>query len=752
MERKVWYELVEAASGRAFAGASAASVTLADSKDVDDLALAVRSAPYNDILVQHVTPAQLIVYQNREVYDDEDRIPLVSSQSISEFGRTVEDALVVEVPRSKLLLVSTPRPAWELVPSMTILDRAADLAKECGSVAEWEIDATHNIPMIWEFMKALGGCTTNGKIYWHLEDHQVVSVVLNGWFGGASNIVNNAAPFSPPLRVYNSVQGLGATHTASVMPSMASGLQLRPRLARVLWLWTALFACHRDSVALSSIHDVHGKSSGCKFTERMFADGHGPFGMGGHSTVTVNATITALQDHEVSDTITVHRLREYFDFGVVVVSYTDVDRFADIDEHTVCARNFSDPEEGNANGLLYGEFHEIDEDNTLNISTAFRPMRSGLQTVMLVPCWKQKGESFGYPVSTTEFTVYPMKDPLFCMNATVSFRNPYGYLPALLYGLFPFSGFLSLLYGFVDICFIALINRHRKSALGMQYMLLLVLLLATGESVSWFFTYSMLNHSGQRVCCPYPAMILFSTVMKIVAGMVARIATTLICLGYGIVRPKVSTPEVIVVTGLGVCYFISVGALEITHILNQSDGDASPPVVWEFLVIATNTCFTGWIFTSLALTQKNLAAFGQTAKLSMYESLKRVLFTYVLVSFFLMGLEGAVYSESILLDWQYIWLIWAANRLLMFGILLVVAVIWRPKHTSTLYATMDQLPMTPSVGSKGIEMVPQVPSALDADTPRSTMPLFDDEDEDEDEADDDDADNQDGRHSARVAL
>lgn len=45
------------------------------------------------------------------------------------------------------------------------------------------------------------------------------------------------------------------------------------------------------------------------------------------------------------------------------------------------------------------------------------------------------------------------------------------------------SGVLSLLYGFVDICFVLLINRYRKSAIGMQYFLLVVLLLATGAWV-----------------------------------------------------------------------------------------------------------------------------------------------------------------------------------------------------------------------------------------------------------------------------
>lgn len=142
--------------------------------------------------------------------------------------------------------------------------------------------------------------------------------------------------------------------------------------------------------------------------------------------------------------------------------------------------------------------------------------------------------------------------------------------------------------------------------------------LYVGESVAWFVAYKLLNDSGVPICCPYPALVLFSTFMRVLAGMVARIATTLVSLGYGIVRMQISWPEVFVVSGLGVCYFIAVGALEISHLANKSDGEVRPPVVWEALVTMTNLCFGGWIYMSLALTRKNLAEFGQVRSLKLW--------------------------------------------------------------------------------------------------------------------------------------
>lgn len=193
-------------------------------------------------------------------------------------------------------------------------------------------------------------------------------------------------------------------------------------------------------VAEASIHEARGRLTGCKFTERMFADGRGPLGSSGRSTITVNATLRALRDDEVADTITVHRLRDYFDFGVAVASFTDGRRVEELNDTTICATNFSDPAGGNTLGFLYGEFHTIDDVNELKIGTVFHPETSGLQEVLVVPCWKQKSEAFGYyPVSADHFSVYPMDDPLLFMDVSVSFRNPYGYLPALLAGLYPFE-------------------------------------------------------------------------------------------------------------------------------------------------------------------------------------------------------------------------------------------------------------------------------------------------------------------------
>lgn len=482
----------------------------------------------------------------------------------------------------------------------------------------------------------------------------------------------------------------------------------------MILLVAVLVLCRKKLPVFGSIYEVHDKVTGCKITERMFADGQGPWGIVGPSSIYINLTLRALKDEEVNNAITVRRLSDYFDFGVVLAAYsTDAAFSREFNNRMACSWNYSNTSDVQSD--IRGKFYHMESDQTLRVNLTFNPKEEGLQTALLVSCWKQKSAAFGYPVSADKFVTYPMVDPLLYVDAAIAFQNPYGYLPGLLFGLFAFNGILSLAYGALDVCFLVLINRHRQSVVSTHYLLLAVLLLSTGESVAWFVTYKFLNESGVPICCPYPDSVLFSTFVKVLAGMVARIATTLVSLGYGIVRMQISWPEVFVVSGLGVCYFIAVGSLEVSHLANQSHGDVQPPAVWEGLVIMTNMCFGGWIFLSLKLTRKNLSEFGQTAKVQIYASLNRILVAYVMISVFLMALEGAIYLGAVWVPWTYLWMVWAATRQFFFGILLVAVYLWRPTKHGLLYAQMDQLPsrepVTPQ--SRGIELNQRVASAAD---------------------------------------
>ena len=225
---------------------------------------------------------------------------------------------------------------------------------------------------------------------------------------------------------------------AAAALSRARGFARCRRLIHQLLLLVVLPVGRTDLLASGSIHTVHDKVTGCKITEQMFADGHGPWGLSGRSSVQINAVLRPLEDHEVQNAITIRRLEDYFDFGVVVVAYSAKTAAAvGFADRTACSWNFSTSR--NVDGQVEGGFYPMESDEMLQVNQTFYPSDSGLQTALVVPCWKQKSVAFGYPVSADEYVAYPMADPLLQVDAAITFENPYGYLPGLLYGLLPFK-------------------------------------------------------------------------------------------------------------------------------------------------------------------------------------------------------------------------------------------------------------------------------------------------------------------------
>ncbi|KAG4036252.1 hypothetical protein PC123_g28178 [Phytophthora cactorum] len=183
MARKVWFQLVDAATRGAYADTTADSLRLPeDAEDIGDL----RDAVFTK--VSRALPASLIasnlrVYSNRAAYDEENGQPLKASASVDDLGKDDDCALIVEVP-TQHLVPRTVASVAELIaiPRTTALNEPETYAEECLSLTEWDVGVVHKIPLIWEFMSSLGECTTSGKIFWRMEDKQVVSLMVDGWF------------------------------------------------------------------------------------------------------------------------------------------------------------------------------------------------------------------------------------------------------------------------------------------------------------------------------------------------------------------------------------------------------------------------------------------------------------------------------------------------------------------------------------------------------------------------------------------
>jgi hypothetical protein len=103
-------------------------------------------------------------------------------------------------------------------------------------------------------------------------------------------------------------------------------------------------------------------------------------------------------------------------------------------------------------------------------------------------------------------------------TGTMEIRNPYGLLPAVLYGMLPFSGLLTVGYVILDVFFAVLLVRHRQQILQLHFGILLVLAMGTAATAVWFYAFYNMNKTGEPVCCPYPTIFLVAVILDVRRG------------------------------------------------------------------------------------------------------------------------------------------------------------------------------------------------------------------------------------------
>ncbi|KAJ0400023.1 hypothetical protein P43SY_004673 [Pythium insidiosum] len=174
MAREVWFHLVDG-DGKEH---SANFVDLQDNASVARFRKAV-FAVVSRALPANAIESDLTVFATTNGVKQK----LEEDSPIGARGGSETDALIVEVPQQRVAPRAVAPVAESIaLPSTTALNEPEKYAEECISLTEWAIDAAHEIPLIWKFMSSLGGCTSNGKIFWRLEDKQVVSILVDGWF------------------------------------------------------------------------------------------------------------------------------------------------------------------------------------------------------------------------------------------------------------------------------------------------------------------------------------------------------------------------------------------------------------------------------------------------------------------------------------------------------------------------------------------------------------------------------------------
>lgn len=223
-------------------------------------------------------------------------------------------------------------------------------------------------------------------------------------------------------------------------------------------------------------------------------------------------------------------------------------------------------------------------------------------------------------------------------------------------------------------------------------------LFALAEATLWYATYQSLNLTGEPYCCPFPPTVVGSLVLQIFRQTFARTLLLVVCLGYGIVRPKLMSAEWTAITIVSVLYFVTATVAQVSDIILVQDGAGDPSLsegsalAFKAPELFMDVVFLSWIYLAIGSTIRILTEFNQTVKLRMYQQLVFIigifagLFTLATITFLLDD------AEYISWPWQWAWVQQVLWESLNFAVLAAVCFICKPTENSRLLSYASQLP------------------------------------------------------------
>lgn len=284
--------------------------------------------------------------------------------------------------------------------------------------------------------------------------------------------------------------------------------------------------------------------------------------------------------------------------------------------------------------------------------------------------------------------------PLARVDGGVTFRNPYGFIPAELYGFLPFEGARMVAYFFFACFYLFFYIRHRATALPLHHATLVVVAIALAEATAWYAVYQTINLSGEPYCCPFPVSVVTSLVLQIFRQTSSRTLLLVVSLGYGIVRPRLMAAEWVVIVVVTGAYFVFATVARVSEIILVHDvhGESQDKSILKYQVpgLFMDVIFLTWIYFALSSTIRILTEFQQTHKLLLFRRLATTIIVFLV--FFAIASVPVYFGALITLPWQWAWVQQVLWECLNFAVLFAVCIICLPSDNSKLLSYASQLP------------------------------------------------------------
>jgi len=275
------------------------------------------------------------------------------------------------------------------------------------------------------------------------------------------------------------------------------------------------------------------------------------------------------------------------------------------------------------------------------------------------------------------------------LTGTTEWMNPYGHLPAQLYGFLPFYGWMCVIYLFASCVWFVLNAIYWKDILHVQNCITGVLAMCVIEMLTWYFDYLNLNNNGVRL----NALFLFGMMTSVSRRTISRMLVVAVSMGYGVVKPILGEEKKRIII-LGCVYWSFAFAFEV--LIHYSQTQEVSPMLRTSLTLPVallDGYFWCWIFTSLKDTVSTLKKKRQVAKLGIYKKFSWCLGVSLAIALVFACFQFYyVWMKLYIEHWKIMWIQEIGFWQVLFTFLFFsIMTLWRPSRHASKYAYAQQI-------------------------------------------------------------
>jgi hypothetical protein len=267
-------------------------------------------------------------------------------------------------------------------------------------------------------------------------------------------------------------------------------------------------------------------------------------------------------------------------------------------------------------------------------------------------------------------------------EVTIEMKSWYGYLSAIERPLLIFYGCMCGVYCIYSLFWLVVSACYWRDLLRVQFWIGGVIFLGLLEKAFFIAEYQTINNKGVSVA----GAVWFAELVSCLKRTLARLLVMVVCIGYGIVKPRLGAALRQVVI-LGVAYFLF-SIIEGTMRVMQPRFQLSRKTFWTVIPLAiTDAIIFVMTFTYLVQTIRQMRMRRNTVKFSLYRHFSNLLIILVLASVVFMG--WSMYDHKLfpcIKNWRELWVDEAFWHLLFSIMLAVIIWLWRPSKNNIRYA------------------------------------------------------------------